>query len=892
MLKKFKKISIVLGVLLLLLGGVGFIFSTIYEDEVKAYIVDQINQSVNTKIDVKEVDFSVFKKFPYASLEFKKVTADEISELDEKGILFSAQSIYLQFNVIDILKKNYAIKKIHVENGIVNVHIDEDGNDNYHFLKESDDTLSSSLNIELENLRFKEVTFYVLNEYKDVDMAIEAIDLSLSGNFSEDNFTLQTQADLFVHQINEEGQSILKDKSIAVNTALAVDQKTQHYTIEKGEIAIQDLLFNLSGDIENKEEGVELNVLSEGANLEIEALFSLFPEKQREALEAYSTKGNITYSSTVKGLFSAKETPSFIADFRVEGGQIIEKSSNNSLNNINVSGSYTNGDKNNSQTSQLNLDQLDANFGAGHISGNYTITNFANPYIELNSKADIDIETAKEFFKLDTLEMANGNLIIDLKYKGYIKELSDIKAKDLQRLNANGTARLINANIKLLNSNRSINDINGVFQFNNNDIKIDTLKLKMNQSDIELRGQLKNFLAYLFIENEELLVNAKILSSQLILDDILLENDGTEENSSYTLHLPDNIRFTFRTAIDTFQFRKFKAYNLGATINLNQHVLKAMDVAFNAMEGTVKGNVIIDNSQEKEILITSKTSLTGISVYQLFYQFENFGQDYILDENLKGRANANIKFVSIWDKQLNVKEDKIYTLADLTINNGELIDYKPILAMSKFIEVEELEHIKFSKLTTKIEIKDKTIFIPKTEIKSSAIDVTLSGTHTFNNEIDYHFKLLMGDVLWNKAKNEKKENLEFGYIEDDGLGKTSLFLSMTGTVDDYKLSYDTKGLKESWAEDLKEEKKTIKQVLKKEFGWFKKDTTIKEQKKPKDDGFAIEWEESNNDQEETKEKNQEAIKNKKKTEKKKKGLGKLLDKLAEPEEEFEESDEF
>ena len=37
--------------------------------------------------------------------------------------------------------------------------------------------------------------------------------------------------------------------------------------------------------------------------------------------------------------------------------------------------------------------------------------------------------------------------------------------------------------------------------------------------------------------------------------------------------------------------------------------------------------------------------------------------------------------------------DKIYVLADLRIKNGELINYDPVLAMGKYIEVEETAYI-------------------------------------------------------------------------------------------------------------------------------------------------------------------------------------------------------
>ncbi len=886
-MKKLKIISIIIGSILLLLTVVGIVFSTIYEDKVKAYIIEQINNNIDTKIDVKEVNFSVFKKFPYASLEFSNISAEEVTNNSKKGELFSAQSIYLQFNIIDILQENYTIKKVQVNDGIVNLRIFENGGDNYHFWKTATDSTENKLSVELENLSFKDVNFYILNDYKKIDMDINAENLNLSGNFSKDEFTLTTEAILYVNQINDNGKSLLKNKYIYVNTALAVNQKTKLYHIKQGELAIQDLKFALSGNITDQKESFYLDIQSKGKDLSIEQLFSLFPDDQKEILSSYSTKGKITYASNLKGDFSLVHTPEFNAEFSIVNGEITENSSDQSVKNLSANGTFTNGINHNFKSSKLVLTDLEADFGPGHIKGTYEITDLNNPYIKFNTEADLDLETTKNFFKWDTLEVANGNLNINLTYSGYIKELSNIKADELQKLNAKGTARLSNANFKIEESEKSFNDINGSFKFNNNDIHIDTLQFNSKESHFELDGRFKNLLAFLFIEGENLAVKTNFHSNKLVLDDFLTNAAGSD---NYTLALPENITLNFKAKVDTFEFRKFRANNIRGHIQLEDKILTVSNVSFNAMDGEIKANIAIDDSKEDKILITSKANLINVDIQQLFAQFENFGQTHILAKNIKGTTTSNIEFASVWDKQLKVDKDQIYVLAEITATDGELIDYKPILAMSKYIEVEELEHIKFSTLTTKIEIQNQIVTIPKTEIKSSAIDVTISGTHKFNNEIDYRFKLLMNDVFWRKAKKKKKENSEFGYIEDDGLGRTTLFLKMIGTIDDYTISYDTKGLKDSFKEDLKKEKQTLKTILNKEFGWFKKDTTLKKEEKPKNDGFQIEWEE----EEETKGATKPGEKKKKaKPKKKKKGLGKFIDNIAQPdEEEYEDFDDI
>jgi len=105
----------------------------------------------------------------------------------------------------------------------------------------------------------------------------------------------------------------------------------------------------------------------------------------------------------------------------------------------------------------------------------------------------------------------------------------------------------------------------------------------------------------------------------------------------------------------------------------------------------------------------------------------------------------------------------------------------------------------------------------------------------------------LSEILENKAKKAKKENEEFGVVEDDGLGRTSLYLSIKGNVENYKITYDTKKVKEHIKDNLKQEKETLKTILNEEFGWFKNDSTIAKKKQKNEEikkpQFMIKWDE-------------------------------------------------
>ena len=78
------------------------------------------------------------------------------------------------------------------------------------------------------------------------------------------------------------------------------------------------------------------------------------------------------------------------------------------------------------------------------------------------------------------------------------------------------------------------------------------------------------------------------------------------------------------------------------------------------------------------------------------------------------------------------------------------------------------------------------------DVKSSAVDLSVNGKHGFNNDYEYHIKMLLSEILSKKRKKSRNSVSEFGVVEDDGLGRTSLLLKIENKGDEVKVGYDIK----------------------------------------------------------------------------------------------------
>ena len=101
---------------LFFLVAIAIAVSLIFEKQVTAYIIEELNDRIEIKIDVDNSNLSILRKFPNASIEFTNVTAYTPSTFPKKicGIntdtLFSTNKLFLEFNILDLLTQNFTIK--------------------------------------------------------------------------------------------------------------------------------------------------------------------------------------------------------------------------------------------------------------------------------------------------------------------------------------------------------------------------------------------------------------------------------------------------------------------------------------------------------------------------------------------------------------------------------------------------------------------------------------------------------------------------------------------------------------------------------------------------------------------------------------------------------------
>ncbi|MBK0404950.1 hypothetical protein I5M27_18305 [Adhaeribacter sp. BT258] len=803
--------------ILLSATAVGVVYA--FQDKIIQLFVAEANRHLKTKVEVSKIELSLWEKFPQVAISLDHVRIFG-SLPEETTPLASGKRLYFTFNLRDIISGHYRVRECSLQNGQVFVKVNEAGQVNYLVFAEDStkQQASEAFKFDLEKITLQDVLVEYTDESLQQSYQANARSLNAALAISDEKVDIKADGDLFVHAIQLENDAYFKAKDILLQTALTVGVKDKKVTIRPSVVNVGRAAYEVQGDVDYKNATV-LDLKLKGRNTNIQSLLSLLPGKYAKQFSKYRSQGNVYFNGHIAGEASDKQSPGITFHFGSKNASFFQPEYKEKLENISLEGTFTNGKKRNLTTSEIELKNLHGTLRGKPFSGNLLYRNFKNPYLKLDAKAEFEIAHVLGIFPLEEIKSGNGLAKLQVNIQGSLSDFQKRPASNILR--SSGELQLQNATLSLKAHPQTFQDLNGTFLLRRNDVAISDFTGKLGSSDFKLNGFFKNALGYVFLKDQPLRIEADFDADFLNFDELLAAAGAQNATVSgaktapeeYKLALSPKLDFDLNARIKRLQFRRFHSKNVKGTVRLKDQVVSSPNISLHVSGGKFSVSGSLDARSKNYLKVRTSAWLEDIRVDTLFYVFENFGQNFLQQRHLKGELTANIKSDLYFDSKLNPLTDKMEADINVTLVKGELINFEPMQKLSAFVDRSELSNLRFSELTNHFWIQDQTIYIPEMEIRSNvsrASVIGISGTHTFDQKMDYKFRIPL-------AKGEKKRDKDerFGNVEvvQASSGPT-LFLTLKGSENNYKIAYDKERVKTKLKDDLRQEKQELVDALK------------------------------------------------------------------------------
>ena len=842
-LKALKLVVVISGSIIILFLAIAYIAAEYYGDELKDVAMSELNKHIDTKIEVQDISFSFIQDFPYASIVFEDVlimsTKDfsqfELSKWDTDTLL-KASKLTLSFHLMSLIEDNFNLKKIEVEKGKLNILADKRDNNNFQFWSNNTSETDSTFSMNLQEIILKEIDLLYVQRAQEIIINSYIENSRLSGQISTDNFSLDISSSIKVNYLEVSNNIYLSDRNCELDVSFDVEK--DKYSIKKGRLRIEDMVFNIVGMLQFVEKPtVDIHINS--SNLDITSFVSLLPDNQRNYFSNYKSTGTFSVNSSFSGELVNHKSPHIEVSFIIDNATVKNKGAKINVEKLNAKGVFSNGKSNSSVSSSIVFNDLNFAMGSSVFSAGGKIVNLNKPYVSLKAITSINLSDLKQFLQVEDIEQVDGLIDGDILISAVVESNNESDGYQIANLKWSGDINTHNINLKLKDDSNTLNNLNGKFKLLGSDIKIVDLSFAYANCNYNIIGELISPINYLTNNSQILTGNVSVKSPSVNLDNII------DESSTEPFILPSNYNFDIDIHFDKFKYERIEIRDVVCQLQVKPGEMFFNQLGFKTLNGNAVGNVTISEIKNENIQIVGHTIINNIDIHEFFYSLNNFGQDFIVADNLTGDMSGIINFDSKWTNQFEIIDESILLESSVEVINGELYDFEPMQALSDYIKVPDLKHITFSSLKNDIVIQNQKIYIPRMTIYSTALNFEMSGVHDFNQNISYDIKMLLSELLSKRFVKKKKEEWR---IEENDEDKIPIFLNFDGNVDNFKISYDWARAKDERKKGRSEERKELKSILHSEFGLFKKDSAkfkieTAEKEKKKKRKVEIIWDE-------------------------------------------------
>ncbi len=821
-LKRAVKLTGILILSLVLLLGIVFATAYFFRDKIISMAINRINNNLDSPVKVDKVSLDALGNFPDLTLRLYNVKISESHKITGLPIC-QAGNIEISFGLFDLIVGKYTFQGLSIDNAVLDLALDTAGNTNYHIFKDrkENDQGASDVIVNFRKISLKNVSFNFTSFANGNALILHTPALESRLKYSSDKIHAKVSGTIKSEKVYINGINYLAGETSELKSEFVYNLDSDWVNFTNSSLEINHFNYILNGRVGTTgEEKIDLSIQSERSDLK--ALTSLLPAKYREYLKDYQSQGDINFRGTVKGELISESNPLVNFEFGCREVTLYHPQINKSLKDVSFTGSFTNGSGRNYQTSDLEIKNLKGVLDNRAFSGELSLVNLNTMNINLDLTADLNLGTVLTLFPVKNIKSGAGTMTVNVKISGPLKPAADKGEREGSGILASGDLTLNNADLQTYYSESSLTGLNGIFHFNNEDLAIESFSGKIGSSDFRISGFFKNLLPFIFLPDQPILIDADFQSGFLNLNELLQANfsygNPQPADSGYHLDISPKLDVSLNCRAREVILKKFSARNVTGHVTIRDQRIIVDTAKMNSMGGnlTLSGTVSARQPNNREILADGH--LEGIYIDSVFYVFNNFNQDFLVSHHLKGQIFADVNTFLALDRNLKFKPKSLMSFINISIVNGELNNFEPMQKLSKYIDSEALKHLKFSELRNDITVKDEVITIPQMDIISNVSTIKVSGTHTFDQHIDYHFTVPLSQF------GKEDPDMKFGEVESSD-GGMNVFLKMTGTTDDYKVTYDTKAMKNKIASDFKQEGQELKEIFKKKE--TKPDTKVK-----------------------------------------------------------------
>ncbi|MDW3210468.1 MAG: hypothetical protein R8N23_11405 [Reichenbachiella sp.] len=560
------------------------------QDRITKYALDELSQTFNAPMATKDVNFSLIKDFPLASIQFEGLWLGAYQWGDNNEILAvdtlaKVNNLFISVNTRDLLNEIFTIRKVELEDAFVKYEIDSLGGTNFDFLMSSDtlaveeEVEGEPLDLTAEGIRLNNFTLIYKDDQQKIKSKVYIPEINGAVRLKDPKTFAHFRGDLEVTDFFVQDTQLdrLEKADLSINLTFKSD------TLEIESLALQTNELNLStkgkliiGDQMYADLNTEINAPS------LAQLTKYAPGDLIKSNGINQISGSLTVQAYVQGIIGEEELPHYEVAIKYNQGSL-KYEDYPLIYNIGIDTEITNGSQNNNATTAIKLSEFVASISGSRINLSGNFNNLDKVRYNINSSLDLDLDASKYIVPDSIARDIGGKIKLQLATKGIAPD--SVTSDFVQSVLTNTSANISFNQFKLkMDESVDLRGMTGQLSYSDRSIKL-----------IDLSAYLADHKINLIKNNIDMRFEGDPLAPETMTIDIPRFHLATAEGS-----------IDGSAKLDQLKYLEF-AINNKLDMDLAQIKRFTSDTLVNDMSGTIqasiqsKGKLNIEKMEDSEI---------------------------------------------------------------------------------------------------------------------------------------------------------------------------------------------------------------------------------------------------------------------------------------------------
>jgi hypothetical protein len=801
-----KKILKIVGITLVVLVASLFAIPYFFKDQIKAKITEAINEKVDAKVSFSDADLSLFKNFPKAT-----VTLDDLLIINkapfEGDTLVSLGELNLKMSIKELFKgkeEGMQIEGISTKNGFINIIINKNGIGNFDIALKDDkpkeeEAKSEPLSLKIQKYQIENYKIQYFDEGSQMRMIIDSLNHEGTGDFNASILDLDTKTTAKI-SFDMGKMNYMKNVALSLDAVLGIDLEKSKYTFKENKALINQLPLEFDGFIQMVEAGQVYDLKFKTPTSSFKNFLGLIPAAYSSSLEGVKTTGDFTVNGFAKGMLTDTTIPKFSIAIASNNGSFQYPSLPKSVESIVIDTKIVN-ETGIMNDTYVNLDKLSFRIDQDVFSAKANIRNIStNALVDAALKGTINLANLSKAYPVKLDKPLTGILKADVTTKF---DMASVEKSQYQNINNAGTIGLTGFNYADANG-KNMTISNALVQFNPNQVHLKQFNAKTGKSDLSVTGVLDNFYGFMF-RKQELKGNFNLTSNQLAVNDFMTTETApageakaeTETKPASTtkaepLKIPAFLNCTLTAKANTVLYDNLTLKDVSGKMIIKDEKVSLENVKTSIFGGNIGANGSV-STKGKTPLFDMNLNLNQVDIQQTFTQLDMLKKIAPIAGIVNGKINTVIKLNGNLDATEMTPDLKTLSgdltgqLLSTTVNASNSTLLNGLMSNLKFIDANK---VNLNDIKVALTFKDGKVNVKPFDIKYQDVKAVVSGSHGFDQNMDYNMKFNVPAKYLGKEANAFLAKMSpADQAKFENIPVTAF---MTGTFSNPKVSSDMK----------------------------------------------------------------------------------------------------